>query len=85
MPPRILLYAILDSTTDERSLSLNTVMELVGRTFALDNEGMTELLIEIDKAYSKKGIPYTRTAGVYELQFKQRPDTWGILAEHYAN
>lgn len=85
LPARIVLYAILDSTTDERSLSLSTLMELVGKTFALDTEGMTEVLLEIDKAYSKKGITFTRTAGVYELQFKQRPDTWAILAEHYAN
>jgi len=85
LPPRILLYSILDSTTDERSMSLTTLMDLVGKTFALDTEGMTEVLLEIDKAYSKKGITFTRTAGVYELQFKQRPDTWAILAEHYAN
>lgn len=85
LPPRVLLYAILDATNDERSLSLTTLMELVGKTFALDNEGMTENLLEVDKIYSKSGITFNRTAGVYELQFKKRPDAWAILAEHYAN
>lgn len=85
LPPRILLYAILDRTTVELSLSLATLMDLVGKTFALDTEGMTEQLLEVGKLYSKKGITFNRTAGVYELQLKQRPDARSILAEHYAN
>jgi len=82
LPARILLYAILDSHPEGLSLSLTTMMDPVGQMFALDKEGMTELLTEVDKNY--KGITFARNSGVYELQFKQRPDRWTILSDHYA-
>lgn len=85
LPARILLYAILDALPEGRSLSLNVIMEAVGKTFALDKDGMTELLTEIGRIYSKKGITFTPSSGVYELQFKDRPTSRAILAEHYAN
>jgi len=85
LPARILLYAILDTIPEGRSLSLNVIMDAVGKTFALDKDGMTELLTEIAKTYSKKGVTFTPGSGVYELQFKERPTTWSILADHYAN
>jgi len=85
LPSRILLYAILDAIPEGRSLSLNVIMDAVGKTFALDKDGMTELLTEIARTYTKKGVTFTPSSGVYELQFKERPTTWSILAEHYAN
>jgi len=85
LPARVLLYAILDTIPEGRSLSLNVIMDAVGKTFALDKDGMTELLTEIAKTYSKKGVTFTPGSGVYELQFKERPTTWSILADHYAN
>jgi len=84
LPPRILLYAILDSIPDSLSISLTVLMEQVGRTFALDKEGMFELLSELPTLY-KNNITVSREAGVIELQFKKRPDRWTILADHYGN
>lgn len=85
LPPRVLLYAILDSLPTGLSLSMSTIMTEVGKAFALDKEGMTELLAEVEKLYSKKGVTFTRNSGVYELQFKARPEKWSILADHYAH
>jgi len=84
LPPRILLYAILDSIPDRSSISMTVLMEQVGRTFALDKEGMFELLSELPTLY-KNNITVSREAGVIELQFKKRPDRWTILADHYGN
>lgn len=85
LPPKVLLYAILDAIPEGRSLSLTVMMETVGKTFALDKDGMTDLLTEVAKTYAKKGVTFTPHAGVYELQFKERPDALTILSEHYAN
>ncbi len=85
LPGRIVLYAILDAITEGRSLSLKVIMDAVGKTFALDNDGMTELLTDVAKLYARRGVTFTPSSGVYELQFKERPSPWSILAEHYAN
>jgi len=85
LPPRVLLYAILDAFPQGLSLSLSTMMDAVGRTFALDKDGMIELLAEVEKLYTKKGVTFVRNSGVFELQFKSRPDKWSILSEHYAH
>jgi hypothetical protein len=82
LPARILLYAILDAFPEGRSFNLNTLMDPVGKTFALDKDGMFELLNDLHGI--DKGITVSREAGVMELQFKSRPDRWKILADHYA-
>lgn len=81
LPPEILLYAILDSIPDQLSLSLPVLMEEVGKTFALDRDGMLELLTDIEKKH--KGVNLSRVAGVYELQFKKRPEPMTVLAAYY--
>ncbi|MBK7114005.1 MAG: DUF4007 family protein [Flavobacteriales bacterium] len=81
LPASILLYAILDSIPDQLSLSLPVLMDEVGKTFALDRDGMLELLQEVTKQH--KGITLSREAGVYELQFKKRPDPLTVLANYY--
>jgi hypothetical protein len=86
LPPRILLFAILESIPDQMSISLNTLMdgeESLGKVFALHRDGMYELLEDIAKLYN--GITISREAGVVELQFTNRPDQWAVLADHYAN
>jgi len=86
LPPRILLFAILESIPHQMSISLNTLMEgdeSLGKVFALHRDGMYELLEDIAKLY--KGITISREAGVVELQFTKRPDQWAVLADHYAN
>lgn len=81
LPPAILLYAILDSIPDQLSLSLPVLMDEVGKTFALDRDGMLELLQDIEKKH--KGVTLSRVAGVYELQFKKRPEPMTVLASYY--
>lgn len=81
LPAPILLYAILDSIPDQLSLSLPVLMDEVGKTFALDRDGMLELLQEVTKQH--KGVTLSREAGVYELQFKKRPEPLTVLANYY--
>jgi hypothetical protein len=81
LPSAILIYAILDSIPDQLSFSLPVLMDEVGKTFALDRDGMLELLQDIEKKF--KGITLSRVAGVYELQFKTRPEPMNILAYYY--
>lgn len=81
LPASILLYAILDTIPDQLSLSLPVLMDEVGKTFALDRDGMLDLLQEITKRH--KGITLSREAGVYELQFKSRPQPLIVLDSYY--
>lgn len=81
LPPEVLLYAILNSVPDQLSLSLPVLMDEVGKTFALDRDGMLELLQEIEK--KQKDVTLSRVAGVYELQFKKRPEPMTVLASYY--
>ena len=84
LPPNILLYAILDSIPDQKSISLSTLMEgdrALGKVFALHRDGMFEVLEEIASSY--KEITLSREAGVVELQFKKRLDPLNILAAYY--
>lgn len=81
LPASILLYAILDSIPDQLSLSLPVLMDEVGKTFALDRDGMLDLLQEVTK--QNKGFHLSREAGVYELQFKSRPEPLTVLANYY--
>jgi hypothetical protein len=81
LPSAILIYAILDSIPDQLSFSLPVLMDEVGKTFALDRDGMLELLQDVEKKY--KGITLSRVAGVYELQFKMRPEPMNVLAYYY--
>lgn len=81
LPPAVLLYAILDKVPEGLSLSLTTLMDEVGKTFALDRDGMLELLQEIVK--KNKEITLSRHAGVFELQFKSRPQPMNVLTRYY--
>ena len=81
LPSAILLYAILDSIRNQLSLSLPVLMDEVGKTFALDRDGMLELLQDIEGKH--KGVTLSRVAGVYELQFKKRPEPMMVLASYY--
>lgn len=81
LPSAILLYAVLDSIPDQLSLSLPVLMDEVGKTFALDRDGMLDLLQDIVKKHN--GVTLSRVAGVYELQFKKRPDPMTVLASYY--
>ncbi|HRH68238.1 MAG TPA: DUF4007 family protein [Flavobacteriales bacterium] len=83
LPLPILLYAILDSFPEGRSFNLNTLMDPIGKTFALDKDGLYELLSELRTL--DKSITVSREASVVELQFtKTRLDRWAILNNYYA-
>lgn len=83
LPPRILLYAILDYFPEGRSFNLNTLLDPIGKTFALDKDGLFEMLNDLRGI--DRSITVSREASVVELQFKARPDKWKVLADHYAN
>lgn len=84
LPLSVLLYAILDAFPEGRSLNLKTLMDPVGKTFALDKEGLYEMLSELRAI--DKGITVSREASVVELQFtKSRPDRWKVLSDYYAH
>lgn len=83
LPLPILLYAILDSFPEGRSINLNTLMDPVGKTFALDKDGLYDMLTDLRSL--DKTITVSREASVVELQFtKSRPDRWAILDAYYA-
>jgi hypothetical protein len=83
LPLPILLYAILDAFPEGVSFNLNTLMDPIGKTFALDKEGLYEMLAELKTI--DKSITVSREAGVVELQFtKARPDRWTVLKNYYA-
>ncbi len=83
LPLPILLYAILDSFPDGRSFNLNTLMDPIGKTFALDRDGLYDMLTELKSI--DRSITVSREASVVELQFtKTRPDRWAILNNYYA-
>lgn len=83
LPHEIVLYNILDQTTDKTiSLrQLHTEKNLPGMVFCLSFEGLYQKVQKIVSENS--GITLSETAGVQVLQFKQRPDPLDVLSAYY--
>lgn len=86
IPLPILLYCILESNTGESSISFETLYaepNSVGTVFALNRDGLSELLERLALEY--KEITYSNEAGIRELQFKKSFSTDKILEGYYEN
>jgi uncharacterized protein DUF4007 len=86
IPLHILLFCILESNKNEKSLSFDRLYaepNSVGTVFALSREGLNELLEGLSTKFDK--ITYSNEAGIRELQFKKNIDSRNILTRYYEN
>lgn len=86
IPLPIFLYCIIESNKEVNSISFETLYSdanSVGTVFALNREGLTELLEGLSDKY--KEINYSNEAGIRELQFKKMLNPIEILKGYYEN
>lgn len=84
LPESILLYTILDNQNYGDSISLNSLefdFNSPGTIFCLNRPGLVNKIQEI--VSENKGINYTDHAGIKELQFKNKPNSYSILDKYY--
>ena len=86
LPAEVVLFSILDNESYGKSVSFKELLvgyNSPGSLFALSDDGLFNKLDIIQKQF--KGITYTESAGIRELQFKTKPDKWEILHGCYKN
>jgi len=84
LPNAVLLYAIIDNPNYGDSISLNSLefdYNSPGTIFCLNRSALVQKIQEI--VSENKGIYYTDHAGVKELQFKNKPNSYSILDNYY--
>jgi hypothetical protein len=84
LPPEIVLFSILDNESYSKSISFNKLLvgpNSPGNIFALNEEGLYQKIDNIVKKY--KGLIFTETAGIRELQIKSSIQKWDILNGYY--
>jgi hypothetical protein len=84
LPYQIVLFSILDNDEYGVSVSfkeLQSGFNAPGTVFAMTEEGLYQKIEQITSIY--KDIIYTESAGVRELQFKNKPNKWEVLHEYY--
>ncbi len=84
LPPEIVLFSILDNDAYSKSISFKELLvgpNSPGNIFALNEEGLYQKLDTIVK--NTKGLTYTETAGIRELQIKSSINKWDILNGYY--
>ena len=84
LPPEVLLFSILDNDTYGKSISFKELLvgpNSPGNIFTLNEEGLYQKLDTIVK--NTKGLTYTETAGIRELQIKSSINKWDILNGYY--
>lgn len=84
LPYQFVLFTILDNPLFGRSISFKDLMlaeNSPGSVFLLNEDGLYEKIEQITSKY--KGIVFTETAGVSELQIKIGFNKWNILNEYY--
>jgi hypothetical protein len=84
LPYQVLLFTILDNENYGSSISFKELLSgynSPGNVFAITDEGLFQKIEQITARC--KGVIYTESAGVRELQFKQKPNKWEILNEYY--
>lgn len=80
LPAALVLFAILDNKNYGKSIPFKELLvgyNSPGAIFVLNEEGLYNKIEEIVKEY--KGITYTETAGVRELQLKGKLNKWEVL------
>jgi hypothetical protein len=84
LPYQVVLFSILDNENYGNSISfkeLQSGLNAPGSIFALTEDGLYQKIEQITAKY--KSIVYTESAGVRELQFKNKPNKWDVLNEYY--
>jgi len=84
LPECIVLFSILDNENYGKSIPFKELLigqNSPGNIFVLNEEGLYKKIEAIANKY--KGITYTETAGIRELQIKSTIDKWDILNEYY--
>lgn len=84
LPPEVVLFSILDNDAYGKSISFKELLvgpNSPGNIFALNEEGLYQKLDTIVKKV--KGLTYTETAGIRELQIKSSITKWDILNGYY--
>jgi hypothetical protein len=84
LPESIVLFSILDNENYGKSIPFKELLvgqNSPGNIFVLNEEGLYKKIETIAKNF--KGITYTETAGIRELQIKSTIDKWAILNEYY--
>ena len=80
----VLLFTILDNSNYGDSISLNSLefdFNSPASIFCLNRPGLIQKIQEI--VSENKGITYTDHAGIKELQFKNKPNSYSILDKYY--
>lgn len=86
LPAEVVLFSILDNESYGKSVSFKELLighNSPGSLFALSDEGLYNKINIIQKQF--KGILYTESAGIRELQFKTKLNKWEILYGCYKN
>lgn len=84
IPEDILLYAILDSGNFDLSVnlkSLETDFNNVGNIFAISRYGLLSKIQSLVEKYDF--LVFNDQAGIKELQFKNKPESFEILKNYY--
>jgi len=86
LPAEVVLFSILDNESYGKSIAfkeLQVGFNSPGVIFVLNEEGLYSKLGQITEKF--KGITYTETAGVRELQIKTSLNKWDVLHGYYKN
>lgn len=86
LPYEVVLFSILDNNSYGKSISFKELLtghNSPGQIFALTEDGLYNKIESIQKDF--KGIIYTESAGIRELQFKSKPQKFEVLHGCYKN
>jgi hypothetical protein len=86
LPAEVVLFTILDNESYGKSIAFKELLvgnNSPGAVFALSEEGLYNKIEQIVKNY--KGMTYTETAGVRELQIRSKLNKWDVLHGYYKN
>lgn len=84
LPIAIVLFSILDNPIYGNSINLNSLeydWNSPGSIFALNRSGLLNKISELISEFPE--ITFTDQAGIKELQFKKKEDTYSILDRYY--
>jgi hypothetical protein len=86
LPAEVVLFTILDNESYGKSIAFKELLvgyNSPGVVFALNEEGLYNKIEQIVK--NNKGVTYTETAGIRELQIKSKLNKWDVLHGYYKN
>jgi hypothetical protein len=84
LPESIFLYSILDNQNYGNSISLNSLefdLNSPGAIFALNRAGLMNKINDLKENF--EAITFTDQAGIKELQFKNKVNSFEILESYY--